>query len=202
VIAALHPPYKALGARIGFCFWTAAIYLAVVMSGLTLFIAQLFPWAILAAMIGYVAIGVGRATLHRVDQKYWNAMLLGLVLPTGAVVGSAVNSALPALKLSVQNPEVAAALNRSIYWSSLQGLGNGFLFLVLVVTAMITEMIDRNFGRAAVWCLIAAVFSWFGLMHSPVMHWGAQPMYAAGWLAAAFIVYSARWWRGDVVSAR
>ncbi len=30
VIAALHPPYKAMGARIGFCFWTAIIYLAVV----------------------------------------------------------------------------------------------------------------------------------------------------------------------------
>lgn len=125
-------------------------------------------------------------------------MLLGLVLPTGAVVSSAVSSALPALKLSIQNPEVVTALNRSVYWSSLQGLGNGFLFLVLVVTAMITELIDRNFGRAAIWCLIAAAFSWFGLMHSPVMRWGAQPMYATGWLAAAFIVYSARWWRGDV----
>jgi hypothetical protein len=30
------------------------------------------------------------------------------------------------------------------------------------------------------------------------MHWGAQPMYASGWLAAAFIVFSARWWRGDI----
>ena len=198
VVAALHPPYKMMGARIGFCLWTAVIFLIVFMSGLSLFMAQLFPWAILAAMIAYVAIGVGRATLHRVDQKYLNAVLLGLVLPTGAVVGSAVSSALPALKLSIANPEVQAALNRSIYWSSIQGLGNGFLFLVLVVSALITEMIDRNFGRAALWCLIAATFSWFGLMHSPVLHWGAQPMYAAGWLAAAMIVFSARWWRGDL----
>jgi AGZA family xanthine/uracil permease-like MFS transporter len=201
VVAALHPPYKMMGARIGFCFWTALIFLAVVMSGLSLFIAQLFPWAILAAMIAYVAIGVGRATLHRVDHKYITAVLLGLVLPAGAVVGSAVGSALPSLKLSVQNPEVQAALNRSIYWSSLQGLGNGFLFLVLVVSALITEMIDRNFGRAAIWCLIASVFSWFGLMHSPILQWRAQPMYAAGWLAAGFIVFTARWWRGDVAEA-
>ncbi len=201
VIAALHPPYKAMGARIGFCFWSAMIFLAVVMSGLTLFIAQLFPWAILAAMIAYVSIGVGRATLQRVDAKYLNAVLLGLVLPTGAVVGSAVNSALPALHLSIANPEVQAALNRSIYWSSVTGLGNGFLFLVLVISALITEMIDRNFGRAALWCLIASVFSWFGLMHSATMHWGAQPMYASGWLAAAFIVFSARWWRGDLAPA-
>jgi AGZA family xanthine/uracil permease-like MFS transporter len=200
VVAALHPPYKMMGARIGFCFWTAWIFLAIVMSGLSLFMAQLFPWAILAAMIAYVAIGVGRATLHRVDHKYITAVLLGLVLPAGAVVGSAVSSALPALKLSVQNPEVLAALNRSIYWSSLQGLGNGFLFLVLVISALITEMIDRNFGRAAIWCLIASIFSWFGLMHSPILQWRAQPMYAAGWLAAAVIVFSARWWRGDLQS--
>src|SRR6266852_1332439 len=202
VVAALHPPYKMMGARIGFCFWTAVIFLAVFMSGISLFMAQLFPWAILAAMIAYVAVGVGRATLHRVDHKYITAVLLGLVLPAGAVVGSAVNSALPALKLSSQNPEVLAALNRSIYWSSLQGLGNGFLFLVLVVAALIAEMIDRNFGRAAIWCLIASVFSWFGLMHSPILQWRAQPMYAAGWLAAAVIVFSARWWRGDLAEAR
>ena len=61
VVAALHPPYKMMGARIGFCFWTAVIFLAVFMSGISLFMAQLFPWAILAAMIAYVAIGVGRA---------------------------------------------------------------------------------------------------------------------------------------------
>src|SRR5882762_2549225 len=189
-----------MGASPGVCSCAAVIFLLVVMSGMSLCIAQLFPWAILAAMIGYVSIGVGRATLHRVDHKYITAVLLGFVLPTGAVVGSAVSSALPALKLSAQNPDVQAALNRSIYWSSLQGLGNGFLFLVLVISALITEMIDRNFGRAAIWCLIASIFSWFGLMHSPILQWRAQPMYAAGWLAAAVIVFSARWWRGDLQS--
>jgi len=29
------------------------------------------------------------------------------------------------------------------------------------------------------------------------MRWGAQPQYAVGWICAAAIVYSARWWRGD-----
>jgi adenine/guanine/hypoxanthine permease len=197
VIYALHPPYKALGARIGFAFWTPVILLLVVMSGLTSFMAALFPWPILAVLIAYVAVGVGRATLTRVDRKYLSVVLLGFVLPVGAVVSAVMNSALPALQLSAANPEVQAALNRSIYWASLRGLGDGFLFLVLVVAAMVTEAIDRNFGRAAIWCLIASVFSWFGLMHSAVLGWKAQPMYAAGWLVAAVIVYSARWWRGD-----
>ncbi len=197
VVYAMHPPYKAMGARIAFALWVPVIFTGVVMSGLTIFIAQLFPWPILAAMIAYVSVGVGMATLRRVERKYLSAVLLGFVLPGGAVVAAAVSSALPALKLSVANPEVQAALNHSIYWSSLQGLGSGFLFLVLVVASLITEMIDRNFGRGAIWCLIAAAFSWLGMMHSTTFHWGAQPMYALGWLAAGAIVYSARWWRGD-----
>lgn len=197
VIYAMHPPYKSIGARISFAFWTPVLFLAVVASGLTLFVAQLFPWPILAAIIAYVSVGVGLATLRRVDAKYWGAVLLGFVLPAGAVVATAVNSALPALHLSSASPAVAAALNRSIYWSSILGLGNGFLFLVLVVASTIAELIDRRFMRAAAWCLVASVFSWFGLMHSALMRWGAQPLYALGWLAAAAIVYSARWWRGD-----
>jgi AGZA family xanthine/uracil permease-like MFS transporter len=200
-VYALHPPYKAMGARIGFAFWTPIVLLLVVTSGLTLFIAQLFPWPILAAMIAYVSVGVGMATLRRVDPKYLSALLLGFVLPAGAVVAAAINSSLPALKLSAGSPDVQLALNRSIYWSSVQGLGSGFLFLVLVVSALITEVIDRNFGRASLWCLAASAFSWVGLMHSPIFRWGAQPAYAEGWIAAAVIVYSARWWRGDLPKA-
>jgi AGZA family xanthine/uracil permease-like MFS transporter len=197
VVYALHPPYKHMGARIAFSFWTPLLFALIVISGLSLFIAQLFPWSILAAMIAYIAIGVGMATLRRVDAKYLSAVLLGFVLTTGAVVAADVNSALPALGLSAANPQVQSALNRTIYWTSVQALGNGFLFLVLVIASVLTELINRNFARAAAWCCIAAIFSWFGLMHSAIMRWGAQPQYAAGWLCAAAIVYSARWWRGD-----
>lgn len=198
VVYATHPPYKALGARTSHSLLVGTVVLVVVVSGLMQFITPLFPWAILAAMIAYITVGVGHATFHRVQPKYYPALLLGLVLPAGAVVSAAVSSALPALNLSAADPRVQAALNHSIFWTSVQGLGNGFLLLVLVTTALVTELIDRNFGRASIWCLVAAAFSWLGLMHSAVTHWGAQPMYAVGWLAGAAIVFSARWWRGDL----
>jgi AGZA family xanthine/uracil permease-like MFS transporter len=200
VVYAMHPSYKAIGARISFALWTPIVFLAVVMSGLTIFVSQLFPWPILAAIIAYVSVGVGMATVRRVEAKYLSVALLGFVIPAGAVVATAVNSALPALQLSAANPAVQAALNRSIYWASIQGLGNGFLFLVLVVASVLAETIDRRFGRAAFWCLIAAGFSWVGLMHSAVIRRASQPDYAIGWLAAAGIVYSARWWSGGIKS--
>ena len=106
VVYALHPPYKAMGARISFALWSPMLFLLIVTAGLTIWIAQLFPWPILAAMIAYIAMGVGMATLRRVDRKYLSAVLLGFVLPAGAVVSTAINSALPALKLQAANPAV------------------------------------------------------------------------------------------------
>src|SRR5581483_3269231 len=150
------PPYKAIGARIGYAFWTPLILLVAVMTGLTTFIAQLFPWPIMAAMSTYVCDGVGTATLRRIDAKYTSVVLLGFLIPAGAVVAATMNSALPALQLSAASPEVQSALNRSIYWSSIQGLGNGFLFLVLVVATVVKEIIDRRFLRAGGGCLLAA----------------------------------------------
>ena len=68
---------------------------------------------------------------------------------------------------------------------------------MFVVAAVVSESIDRWFGRASIWCLIASGFSWVGLMHSATIRWGAQPDYAAGWLAAGAITFSARWWAGQ-----
>ena len=196
LIFALHPSYKQNGARIGFTFWTGIIVTGLIMSGITVAIARLFPMPIVAAMIAFANIPVGAVALQRVAPKYYMAVLLGFVLPTGAIVSSAVSSALPALHLNLSDPGVQAALNSTIFWSSLQGLSNGFLFLVLIVAAIVTEMTDHNFSRAAIWSLIAAAFAWVGLLHAPLIKWGAAPSYALGWLIAAGIFYSARWWHG------
>lgn len=198
IILAIHPPFKAIGVRTGFQFWVPIVLMAATTGGFLLFAAQLFPWPVLAALLAYISVGVGRTTLNRVDRKYYSAVLLAFIIPVGAVVMLALNGALPALRVAMGDPMVQATLNRVVYWNSMQGLGNGFLLLVLVVTAMISEVIDRNFGKAAAWCLAASAFSWIGLMHSATARWGAQPSFALGWLIAAIMVFSAQWWKGDV----
>jgi AGZA family xanthine/uracil permease-like MFS transporter len=196
-IYAIHPPLKhQMGAKISYTFWAPVLYLFIIVIGLSSTFASLFPWPILTSMIMFAAIGVGQATFSRVPPKYFPALLLGLVMPVGVIVSSTVTTALPALGLSLASPEVFAALNTSIYWSSLQGLGNSFLLLVMFVSTIITMLIDRRFTGAAIWCLIAAVFSWIGLLHSAAMSWGAQPLYTIGWAVAALIIFSAKWWRG------
>lgn len=194
IVYAMHPAYKAVGARLSYQIWTPVVVLAVVVSGLSLFVTFLFPWSVISAMVAYVAIGVGGAALKRVEPPYYPVLLLGLVLPTGAVIMGTLNSALSALRLSPSDPAVFRALEDSIYWSSVQGLGQGFLFLVLVVAAVTTCLIEKKFAAAARWCAVAALASWVGVMHAPRLAWGAAPDYALGWAALALLTRTAPWW--------
>ncbi len=43
IVYAILPPYKALGAKISYVFWTGTIFLVVVMSGITMFRHPAFP---------------------------------------------------------------------------------------------------------------------------------------------------------------
>jgi len=116
--------------------------------------------------------------LAGVEPKYRAAVLLGFLFPVGAVVSIAMNSALPALKPLPASPAVQNALKARFAGRQVQGLGNGFLFLVLIVAAIVTEAIDCHQPRSAK-VPDSAGFSWVGLA------------------AVAVVVFSAKRRRGD-----
>jgi AGZA family xanthine/uracil permease-like MFS transporter len=200
VLYAVHGPYKASGARINYTWWSAAAFFVMVVTGLSSFVGQLFPWPILAALIAYVAVGVGLAELRSTPSRHHGALLLAFILPGAAVVASAVSSTVTALGVSATDPKVIDALDTSVHWRSLQALANGFLLLVLVISAVLVEMVDRRFTFASVRCLIAAGLSWIGLLHGSRLGWGVGPQATLGWLIAAVVMYSARWWSAEVAS--
>jgi len=119
-------PYKAMGARIGSRFFFGRpLFLPCGHERPDNFHCQLFPWPFLAAMIAYVSVGVGMATLPAVwIGKISKRSPSRFVLRRGAVV-AARNSALAALKLRrrILTYRLPEALD---HWSSLQGLGSGF----------------------------------------------------------------------------
>jgi len=61
-------------------------------------------------------------------------------------------------------------------------------------------MIDRNFGRAAIWCLdrIRLLLVWIDA-YSPILQWrAAAHVRPPDGSPPQVIVFSARWWRGDL----
>ena len=63
---------------------------------------------------------------------------------------------------------IAAAFKQSLDFD-LQGLMNlagGFLFSAMFLTAITVYFIDHDFPRIILWSITAAVFAYFGLIHS------------------------------------
>ena len=190
-----------MGARISYAFWTPLLFLLVVISGLTIFIMQLFPWPILAAMIAYVSVGVGAATLRRVERKYIDRLAAEfpparrghrLRRPEFRASGLEVirgksRSAKRAQRLGLLG--VAKGSRQRILVSSSGGRGRDHRshrpqfrprrHLVLDRRGVFLGRLDA-FGDSAM----------------------GRPAFLRGWVAAAAaIVYSGRWWRGDVNAA-
>ncbi len=198
MIYAMHPPYKAVGARISFAFWTPVLFLAIVMSGLTLLVAATVSVADSRSH--------HRVRLHR--RRHSDLAARGPEISRcgsarlrssrrccgsdrrqlGAARAESVSSQ-PCRSGRAEPLHILVIGARPRQRIPFSGIGCGFSDL------RIDRPPFRPRGRVVP---VAAVFSWFGLMHSAIMRWAAQPDYAAGWLAAAAIVYSARWWRGDV----
>lgn len=194
VVFAVHGAYRESGARVAYTWWTAAALFLVTITGVLPAIGQLFPWSILAALIAFVAIGVGLSALRSTPDRYHGMLLLAFVLPGASVVASAVSAATGALDVSPESAAVASALNRAVHWDSLQAMAGGFLLFVLVVASALVHMIDRRFNAAALWCVTGAVLTWFGVLHSSSLGWAATPEASAGWVLAAAVMFSARWW--------
>ncbi|GMA61970.1 hypothetical protein NZD89_19790 [Alicyclobacillus fastidiosus] len=187
VMYAVHPSYKHLGARISYHFWVPIVMLLVVMAGLSMPAIDLFPWSLRAAVIAYVSIGVGRTAIRNIDHKYVNAFLLGIIIPGAYLIQSTMQESLAALKIHL-SPHVSQVLDKAIYWDPISGMANGFLLLVLVITAISVSLIDRKFLAATLWSLFAALSAWLGLMNAPRFGWGEAPDYALAWLVSAVIL--------------
>ena len=84
----------------------------------------------------------------------------------------------------------------TIFWDSVQGLGHGFLFLVLVIAAMISETIDRRLQPSSLMVHYRSCVLVVRIDALSPDSLGLKPAYAEGWLAAAVILYTARWWAG------
>jgi len=76
--------------------------------------------------------------------------------------------------------------------SAIVVMGQGAMFMAILLGAMTVSVIDHQFRRAAAFAAIAAGFSFVGLMHAPELSLNAAPEFVMGYLGMAllFIYFS------------
>ena len=150
-----HRRHKVVGATSTYSLINGFMYLILMFSGLT---GVLF-YIIDPVSIGVILIAVGlmivQYSMETISTRHYPALLIGIMFVIADMIF------FDHFDLSVSR--VTRTDGRS------KGVANmapaGGIMCSMVVTAILCDLTDNRFGRAIVWCLLAAFFSLFGLMH-------------------------------------
>ena len=190
------PAYKRLDARAGYTLLVGLFIGLGGILGYVSFIVELIPAAVLAPILIFLALEVTSQPYLCAPKRH------------AAAVGLAILPGLARLvSIYFSNPDYVSTetLHRLINADTGIGfppvlivfvLGNGFILTGMLWGAFMAEMIDRRFARSALYLLICAVLSLFGIIHSPypsgdmLIPWQAQglPQQIAVQFFAAYLL--------------
>jgi AGZA family xanthine/uracil permease-like MFS transporter len=162
-----QPAYKNMGSRAGYTLLTGIFVGLGGVLGYVSFIVELIPRAVLAPILVFVAFDIIMQAFHAVPARHAPAVAFAF-FPTIARL----------LSIKLGNPEAVSpesfnamlkAPGKSL--PELQviiALGNGFIVTGMLWAAFLAEMVDRRLKRSAIYLIILAVFSFFGIVHSAI----------------------------------
>jgi len=202
-----HPGWKAMGARIGYSWLNGVIMGLFCISGTVGILAFFVPIDSGMAIVLWIGIVIVGQSFTAVPSHHTPAVVVGLlpgIAGWGALIAkNALRSAGLGTLEAPFTPDLVPLFQLSdTYITGAFALEQGLIFSAMILAAMTVEIIDRNFGKAALWSCIAALLSWFGLLHSyqwtiadTVIHlgWGTGASWAAGYGLLGLLLFYAQW---------
>ena len=197
-----HPGWKAMGARIGYSWLNGLVMGVACLFGLFDVIAQLVPIEAGMAIVLYLGLVIAAQAFQATPMRQAPAVALGL-LPGLAAWGSGLLKAgLRAAGAGTAShpfgPWLLAPLQQADVWAAgAFALEQGVIITAMLLAAMLVYVIESRLLAAAAITAVAALLSWFGIIHgwqfSPgdtVMRlgWGAGQPWARGYAVMTLIL--------------
>jgi AGZA family xanthine/uracil permease-like MFS transporter len=169
---------KWMGAGRGYSLLNGAVYGLATMFGLIAMLAALIPVAVVAPILVFVGISMIATAFQTNDQRYYPAVALAMLPYFANYLMTRFNRGAG---------EVVADISGAIV-----AMGQGAMFMAIFLGAISVSVIDREFHKAAIFAVIAAAFSFVGLMHAPSLGINAAQDFSIGYLgmAALFVFFA------------
>lgn len=164
---------KWMGAGRGYSLLNGAVYAIATMFGLIAALAAIIPVSVVAPILVFVGISMIATAFQTNDTRYYPAVALAMLPYFANYVMTRFNRGAEEVVSDISNAIVI--------------MGQGAMFMAIFLGAMTVSVIDHQFRRAAAFALIAAGFSWLGLMHAPKLALNAAPDFVVGYLAMAVL---------------
>lgn len=202
-----HPAWKAAGARSSYSVLTGILIATLALTGTASLLAYFIPIESGIAIFIAISLCIVSQSFTAVPSRHIPAVVIGM-LPAIAAWGAFVaKSGLQAAGLgTVVKPMtdtlIASFQQNNLFIHGALALEQGYLLTAIMLSSMTVHIIEKQFRKAALWALIAAIFSWFGLMHSyrwtvsgtiGNLSWGAGSTWAIGYGLLAILLLYAHW---------
>ena len=203
-----HPGWKQMGARIGYSWLNALIMAALCLTGTIALLSYLIPIDSGMAIVLWIGIVIVVQSFNSTPDSHAPAVVIG-ILPGIAGWGALIaKNSLRAAGLGNPqmpfNPDnlIPAFEASDVYITGAFALEQGLIFSAMILSAMTVHIIDKEFGKAALWALSAAILSWLGLLHSFKwtiadtvldLGWGRGASFALSYFLLALLLFYAQW---------
>ncbi len=170
-----HPGWKALGARAGYSTLNGLFFTVVCLFGLLRYIAHAVPIDAGMAIVLWIGIVIAAQAFSATPRAHAPAVVVGLLPGIAAWVSMLMQSALRAGRIALGHPGAnypfdplsdALIKDTDTWLAGVLALDQGAIFTATILAAMTVALIERQFVRAGVWCVVAAVLSAAGFMHT------------------------------------
>jgi len=155
-----HPAYKKMGGRAAYTLATALFVGGAGYFGWFAVLFDYLPEAAMFPILVFVGLEITAQTFHATEPKHYPALALAMLPALAYLIKTAINAmyqgALPG------SPEGLHVMQ------TMRCLANGFLITGMLWAAAMAQMLDGKLARSAFYLLIAAVFAFFGIIHSPL----------------------------------
>jgi AGZA family xanthine/uracil permease-like MFS transporter len=189
-----HPAYKDMGGRAGYTLATALfIGLGGVLGYLSFFV-DLLPEAAVAPILIFIGLEITAQAFEATPSRHAKAVVIAFLPVIANLLFIESGNILAGVGKSAADLSGEAAVT----YRTILMLGNGFILSSLLWGGGAAKIIDKNLKGAALFLALAACFSLFGIIHSPLASgeiffpWQIESTapyhFCAGYLLTAFLL--------------
>jgi len=189
-----HPGWKAMGGRIGYSAATGCMVIVLSWFGVISLMLAVIPVVAISPILLYIGMLIGAQAFQTTPRSHAPAIALALTPHAAAWAKTLMDGALGAAGTTAAAVGFDKMATQGVLYQGLDILGSGSILTGLVLAAIATFVIEREFTKASAFALAGAVLTYFGFMHGPAVGvghgLGVTPAVALAYLVVAGFLFA------------
>jgi adenine/guanine/hypoxanthine permease len=185
-----HPGWKAMGGRIGYSAATGLMVILLSWFGVISLMTALIPVVAISPILLYIGMLIGSQAFQESPHRHAPAIVVALVPSLAAWAKLQIDNSLGAVSgIHQVTPEMIGKMKQvGIMYHGLSILGGGSILAGVVLGAVTTFIIEREFSKAASFAAAGGVLTFFGLMHGEEVGAFQNPEVVAAYFVVAGVL--------------